>query len=165
MTIYGTAAGFREYHEARGRDMSAYDDDATVDARLLVASEWLDATYRRLFKGYKVGDRTQVREWPRYAVYDHEGRAVASDSVPVEVDSATYEAAWRELQSAGSLTMDYTPNKYRSVNIQGSISVDYAMYGGSADIQTQFAIIDQILDPLLGGNGSYSALTGASARV
>lgn len=165
MTIYGTAAGFREYHEARGRDVSAYDDDAVIDASLLVASEWLDNTHRRLFKGYKVGGREQDREWPRHSVFDHEGKAVSSDSVPPEVEYATYEATLRQLITPGSLTLDYIPNKYRSVNIQGSVSVTYAGANGSADIQTQFTIIEQILDPLLGGTGSMSVLSGASVRV
>jgi hypothetical protein len=165
MTIYGTAAGFRQYHEARGRDVSTYDADPAVEAALLVASEWLDNTHRSLFKGYKVGGREQVREWPRYSVFDHEGKAVASDTVPVEVENATYEAALRQLITPGALTLDYTPNKYRSVNIQGSVSVVYAGANGSVDIQTQYTIIEQMLDPLLGGTGSMAVLSGPSSRV
>lgn len=165
MTIYGTVDGFREYHEARGRDVSAYSVDAAVEAALLVASEWIDGTHRRLFKGYKVGGREQDREWPRYSVFDHEGKQVSSDSVPPEVNNATYEAALRNLVSPGSLTLDYTPSKYRSVNIQGSVSVTYAGVNSVADIQSQFIVIEQILDPLLGGTGSMSVLSGANARV
>lgn len=166
MTIYGSAAGFRIYHEARGRDVSAYDDDAEVDAAGLVASEWLDNTYRSLFKGYKVGDRdAQDREWPRYAVYDPYGRAVSSESVPVEVDNATYEAQLRQLQVPGSLTVDYTPSKYKRVAIAGSVSVEYAGFNQSYETQAQITIVGEILSPLLGGSGSYASLSGSNARV
>lgn len=166
MTIYGTAAGFIAYHEARGRDMSEYDDNAVIEAKLLVASEWLDNTHRSMFKGYKVGARdVQDREWPRYAVYDNSGSAVSSASVPPEVEYATYEATLRELQSAGTLTLDYTPNKYRSVVIHGSVSMVYAGSAQASDVQTTFTIIEQILDPLLGGVGNVSSLSGAATRV
>jgi hypothetical protein len=166
MTIYGTAAGFREYHTARGVDVSAYDDDAAIEAKLLVASEWLDNTYRSLFKGWKVGTRdVQDREWPRNSVYDNEGNAVSSASVPVEVDNATYEAALRELQSSGTLTKDFIPNKYKRVAIAGSVSVDYAGSSQSSDVQTQLTIVSQILDPLLGGNAYAAALSGSLGRA
>jgi hypothetical protein len=166
MTFYGTAAAFRDYHTARGRDVTAYDDDAAVEAALLVASEWIDAVYFPPSWPYdKTGGSAQVRRWPTIAVVDKYGDAVASDSVPVRVEYATYEAALRELQSAGALTQDYTPNKYKSVNVQGSVSVVYADRGQAANVQTQFPIIDQILDPLLVGSGMVSALTGAVGRA
>lgn len=164
MTIYGTAEGYHEYNQARHRAVEKTDDEIT--AALLVASEWLDATYRRLFKGYKVGARdVQVREWPRYAVHDHYGSAVSSASVPLEVEHATYEAAWRHLEDATALSRDYTPNKYKSVQIVGAVSVVYAGSSVASDVQQQFPIIDQILDPLLGGTGDVSSLSGSNTRV
>jgi hypothetical protein len=165
MTFYGTAAGFRTYHEDRGRDMTDYAVDAPVEAALLIASEWIDAVYfPASWPYYKTGGSAQVRRWPTIGVVDKFGYAVASDAVPTLVEYATYEAALRELQTAGALTQDYTPNKYKSVNIQGAVSVVYADRGQAANVQTQFFIIDQILDPLLVGSGSLSALTGAVVR-
>ena len=163
MTFYGTAAGFRDYHTTRGRDVTDYADDALVEAALLVASEWIDAVYFPASWAYtKTGGSAQDRRWPSIGVMDAYGYAVASDVVPTLVENATYEAAWRHLQSPGSLTLDYTPNKYKRVSIAGSVSVDYAM---SSDIQSRFLIIDQILAPLLAGGGRTSALTGAVARA
>lgn len=161
--MYGTVAGFRAYHTARGRDVSAYDDDAVVSAALLVASEWLDATYRSSFKGLPsvIG---QADEWPRVGVYDDYGYAYPSDTVPSLIENAVYEAALRELQTPGTLTLDFTPGKYKRVSIAGSVSVDYALPMQAADIQLQFPIIDQILSPLLGG-GNASALSGAVGRA
>lgn len=166
MTFYGTAAGFRDYHTARGRDVTDYADDALVEAALLVASEWLDAVYFPATWAYtKTGGSAQDRRWPSIGVVDGYGYAVASDTVPTLVENATYEAAWRQLQSPGSLTLDYTPNKYKRVAIHGSVSVDYASPGQATDVQSRFLIIDQILAPLLTGGGRMSALSGAVARV
>lgn len=166
MDYYGTAADFRLYHEARGRDVSAYDVDADIEAALLVASEWIDAVYfPASWPYYKTGGSAQVRRWPSIGIIDKFSYVVPSDAVPVLVERATYEASLRELQSPGALVQDYTPNKYKSVNIQGSVSVVYADRGQAANVQTQFLIIDQILDPLLAGSSAISGLSGAVARA
>lgn len=162
MPDYGTVAAFEAYHTARGRDTSSYSDPEMEAAKLL-ASEWIDAVYRSQFMGYKTGNAAQVREWPRIGAYDREGYYVTSDSVPYQIEWATYEATLKELQSAGALVIDYTPSKYQKVRIEGSIDVTYA--GVSAiDIQKQFPIIDQILGSLL-GHYSTSSLSGRAVRV
>lgn len=163
--FYGTVDGLKSYLNARQIDVSAFDDD-DISAALLVASEWIDAVYGSQFSGTKVGQRDQVREQPRNAQIDVYGYSVSSDSVPREVENATYQAAYRQLNSPGSLTLDYTPGKYKSVAIDGAINVQYATFNSAADIQTQFTIIDQIIAPLLtGDNGNFSNLSGYVARV
>lgn len=165
MDYYGTAAGFREYHTLRGRDDELEYTDARIVAALIVASEWIDAAYfTASWPYYKTGGAAQVRRWPTIGVIDKYSYPVASDTVPVLVERATYEAALRQLQSPGALVQDYTPNKYKSVNIAGSVAVVYADRGQAANIQSQFLIIDQILDPLLTGSAAVSALSGAAAR-
>lgn len=162
--FYGTAASFLAYHTARGRDVSEYDD-AKVEAALLVASEWLDATwFPPHWPYYKTGGSSQTRVWPALNVMDRWGYAVASDVVPNRVENATYEAAMRELQSPGALTKDHTPSKYKRVAIAGSVSVDYFDRDAQA-VQTQFPIIGQILDPLMGSWSGMSSLSGAVARA
>jgi hypothetical protein len=166
MPDYGTAAAFRTYHTARGRDVSDMDD-AEIEADILVASEWLDGKYRSLFRGTKVGMRAQVREWPRVGVTDANGYAVASDSVPVEIENATYEAAWINNQAPGSLSVSYTPPRYKRASVDGAVSVEYTMYNSAADAQTQFTAIDYILAPIVacyGGNVS-SILSGPATRA
>ena len=159
--FYGTADEYRAYHTARGRDMTSQSDDAVVNQLLLVASEWIDGVFRNRFEGYKVGQRSQVREWPRYGPVDRDGYHVPSDFVPIEIEWATYEAAYRESQATGSLIKDFTPPEYRSVRIEGSIAVQYANVSAQM-VQTQFPIIGQILDRLL---GDYSAVSMLSSKV
>lgn len=164
-TGYGSDAGFLAYHEARNRDVSSIDPDDIAAARL-VASEWLDGRYRSSFPGLKTGQRAQEREWPRIGAYDTYGYSLPSDTVPIEVDNATYELALRDMQSPGVLNPDYTPNKYKRVSIDGAIAVDFTTFDNAMDIATQFPIVGQWLAPLLTGSwGGMSALSGFSVRV
>ena len=163
---YGNAAGFIAYHTARGRaaQIASYDED-DIDPALVVASEWLDARYRSSFPGTKVGMRQQEREWPRVSGVDIYGYSIPWEVVPVEVENATYEAALRAMVKPGSLTVDYTPNKYKAVSIDGALSVQFASFGGAMDVQLDIAIVAQILAPLLTGSGSVSSLSGGLSRV
>jgi len=164
--LYGTAAGFRSYHTARGRSVTAYDDDVEVEAKLLVASEWIDAKFRMSFGGTKVGQRAQVREWPRNGAMDRDCYSIPSDGVPLEAINATYEAALRELVTPGVLSVDWTPNKYKRVSVDGAVSAEYNSFDSAADTQTQFLIVEQVIAPILAGSrGNMSALSGAITRV
>lgn len=166
MADYGTDGGFVAYHTARGREQDIIEyNDAEIEAARLVASEWLDNRYRASFPGTKVGMRAQVREWPRNTAFDVYGYLIPSDSVPTEMDSATYEGALRELKTPGIFSKDYTPPKYESVSIDGAIAVKYAKFGSASEIQTQFQTIDEILRPILTGSGNVSALSGSVQRA
>lgn len=162
---YGTATGLRDYCLARDLDIpTEFADDATAIAKLLVASEWIDARFRVMFSGSKTGLRPQLREWPRTGATDYYGYSILQDEIPREIIAATYEAALREQVTPGVLSVDWTPNKYRSVSIDGALSVDYAVYSSATDIQTQFTLINEILAPLLYAN-DFSSLSGAVSRV
>lgn len=160
MDYYGTEAGFIAYHTDRGRDVSTYSS-AEILAALLVASEWLDGSFRNRWPGYRLYDQaTQTRDWPRSWVVDGDGYPVAADAVPAAIEQATYEAAYRHLADNTALLIDYTPGKYKRVSIDGAVSVDYRSL--SADtIQKQFPVIGHILDGLLGGSG----VSSLSSRV
>lgn len=161
---YGSDQGFRSYHTSRGRDVSTYDNDQIAGARL-VASEWIDDSFRDKFQGLKVV-HTQEREWPRTGVVDYYGHAVSSASSPVQIDRATYEAAYRELKGAGALSTDARAKPYTQVRIEGAIAVTY----GSQDAESlklQMPIIGQILSFLLYGQnaGPTSPLSGPLVRA
>ncbi len=166
MAAYGTDDGFEAYHEARGNDLSAIDLD-DVEAKRLVASEWIDGRYGSAFPGYKVGMRDQEREWPRNAAFDRYGYQVGLIDPPREIDYATYEATLIELTTPGALTVNYTPSKYKRVSIDGALSVEYQTFNSGADAQTQYARIDMILADILTGSGgaAMSSLSGAAVRV
>ena len=162
---YGTDNGFRWYHTSRGRDVSGYSNDQIAGARL-VASEWLDDSFRDQYQGSKVAPTTQEREWPRTDVVDYYGHAVSSLSVPVQVERATYEAAYRELQTAGALSTDARAKPYTQVRIEGAIAVTYGNQDAES-LKLQMPIIGQILSFLLYGQhaGPISPLSGALVRA
>ncbi len=165
MDNYGTVEGFKAYHTARGRDISEYTDEQ-IAAALLVSSEWLDATYSYAFGYYKTGGSDQLRHWPQIGYIDRFGYPVVSDAVPTLIDHATYVAAFKECVTPGALTVDYTPNKYKRVAVDGAVSVEYRSFNSAADAQTQFLLIDQILAPLIGGAlGDVSSLSGKICRA
>lgn len=164
MPDYGTVAGYQAYHTARGRNVDDQDDDE-IEAAKLVASEWIDARYLNQFGGWKVGQRAQVRQWPRTSAVDRDGFAIASDVPPVEIENATYEATYRQMIAPGSLSIDWTPNKYVRASVDGAVSVEYRQYTEWSDVQTRFVVIDEILAPILTGGYGASSLSGAATRV
>jgi len=168
MDHYGSYEGFIEYHEARGREIPDTWDNDFIEAALLVATEWLDGVYGPSLSGEKVGGFTQTLEWPRLNAFTNTCPIYIfpQDEIPVRVINATYEAAFRQGTSPGSLSVDYTPGKYKSVTVEGAISVDYAQFSSSSDIQVQIGIIDRLMYPLLTGTGSgFSPLSGGVSRV
>lgn len=167
MADYGTNDGFRAYHTARGNPVTQFADEAALTAARLVASEWVDGKYRTMFGGWKVGQRAQVREWPRSAASDRDGYPIPASSVPVEMENATYEAAYKQLTKPGALNKDWTPPKYKRASVDGAVSVEYVTFNSASDTQTRFAVIDAILQPILTATGasSFAALSGPSARV
>lgn len=165
MDRYGTVSGFAAYHAARGRNPDIFDDD-DVNAALLVASEWLDGMYRAEYAGEKVGEREQVREWPRRVAYDVNDDLIPSDAVPVEVDNATYEAAFIEATSPGSLLKNWTPGKYDRVSVDGAISVTYAKFSDGSEAQTQFLTVARAIAPVLTSTGAdFAPLSGPASRI
>jgi ATP-dependent Clp protease ATP-binding subunit ClpB len=59
--------------------------------------------------------------------------------------------------------VDYTPSKYKRVSVDGAVSVEYNEFDNAREAQTQYNVIDQILQPIL--TRSYgSNLVGRSVR-
>lgn len=152
--MYGTFAGFGTYHTARGTDVSAYEE-TEVDAALLVATVSLDARYRGAFAGEKTEQRDQDHEWPRTGAYDENGDSIETDEIPVEVLQSTYELALQQLINPGSLSANYTPSDYKSVSVDGAVSITYNERSSASEKKTMFGIVDDIISPLLvvGGSG------------
>ena len=164
MTEYGTVAGFKIYHNVRANEISGHSD-AAIDAAKLIASEWIDSRYRLAFPGTKVGFRNQTREWPRLGACDIHQYPIAFESVPTEVENATYEAALKHLVEPGSLSVDFTPSQYRRAAVDGAINVEYFGHTNAVEVQTRFQIIDETLAPILTGTGLGAPLSGPSFRA
>lgn len=162
---YGDADGYVAYHSARNNDTALAFDEIDIAGALIVATEWLDGKYRSSYPGRKVGYRAQVREWPRDGAYDVNRNYIDPNAVPVEIINATYEAAAQHMMNPGALSLNWTPSKYKRVSIDGALSVDYAQYGGTSEIQTQFAVIEFIMAGILNAQSEASPLSGASFRA
>lgn len=160
----GNATDFKTYHDERQNVYDA-DDDNEIEKWLLVASEWMDATYREYLTGVKVGEREQEREQPRSGQTDAFGYSIASDTVPREWINATYEIALKHGNTPGILNSDYTPGKYDSVSIDGAVSVKFTKFRSVADIQTKFSKVGQIMSTLVSGRSKSGSLSGGSSRA
>ncbi len=162
--FYGTEADFTAYMNDRNRAVPS----GNIPASLLVASEWIDRVYGSRFSGIKTAGRAQVRQWPRVGAFESiDLTVIPSNQIPTEIEHATYEAVTRVLQGV-SLSVDYTPGKYKSVSIAGAVSVEYAGFASAQDMQTQYVTIDQLLMPLLnrqGLGGDFSSYSGKIERV
>jgi hypothetical protein len=80
------------YHENKGRAAASWDSltNAEKDSALIRATEYLDLTYGKVYKGSPLVD-DQALEWPRYQATDRYGRAL--EEVPVKLAQATAELA------------------------------------------------------------------------
>jgi len=162
--IYGTLSESKTYHADRGNTAWAGADDSALSKALLRGSEFIDNEYRDGFPGCKVGGRDQVREWPRNDAYDYENDIIPFDTVPIEVQRATYEAALRELESPGSLQPDFVPaTQLKKASVDGAVSVEYVSVVGAASAQPIITIVSGILRPILTGTG-HSSIVGSLAR-
>jgi hypothetical protein len=113
---------------------------------LLRATQWLDGTYRLRFMGLKVGLRLQPLEWPRYSVVDTFGQYVDYTTIPIEITTATCEAAIREYTAPGTLAPDLDRGGQVKSLKAGSVDI---VYGANATPLPLFTIIDNILGSLL----------------
>lgn len=166
--FYGTVEAADAYHLARGNIVWSGFDPANKQSALLRASEWIDGNYRLLFGGWKVGQRAQVREWPRQSAYDIYGYLIPSDSNPAEVDNATYEAALREAIQPGALSVDFVgADVIKKAAVSGAVSVEFGGDGSASAAQVIMPSVDAILAPILTGGewGTGSGLAGSHVRA
>lgn len=88
---YVTLAEWQAYWAARNVDLTAHGHDASHEADLRRAADWIDRTYP--FVGYKQY-QTQARAWPRVDVGYIGGWPVDPDEIPQDVKDAQCELAY-----------------------------------------------------------------------
>ncbi len=163
-TAYGNATDAKAYWADRGMTVPGSWTDQNITKALLVASEWIDGKYETAFSGRRAVPR-QERAWPRTGAFDIEGNSFASSDTPRELLAAVYEATFRQMTTAGSLSVDFTPGKYKRASVDGAVSVEYAAFTYAHEVQTQFEAIDRAIAPILTGAGNVSMLSGVSVRA
>lgn len=165
---YGTNEEADAYHAARGNiEWAAISDPDDKTIARMIASDNADAVYGSQFGGTKVGLRAQERQSPRINWFDRDGYLIPSTEDPRELRYAVYELALRHVQSPGILSPDFDPTSVIvKARVEGAVSVEFADVGVNAAGQTIFTIVDNIIAPILTGEGAgFSALSGRTARV
>lgn len=150
--MYGTLDAADAYHEIRGNTawISQTDEDIRT-ARLIKASDYIDAFYASRFSGSKTGGRLQAHAWPRINVSDVYGSAVDSLTVPLEVEKATYELALQEEIRPGILSPTSTSDDRKILTQVEGIrwQIVSTAAGSKSSVYPEFPLIDGILYPLL----------------
>lgn len=166
--FYGNVDDFKEYFTLRGKVVPEDWDNSKIESALLVSSEWLDHQFENSWIGYKI-DFNQERSWPRQSavVQSFPYHVYKTDEIPEQVIKATYEAAFRELTKQGSLQVDFTPNKYKYVSVEGAISVQYNSFSYASDVQTEIPVIEDLMSILTDStkSGAFSSVSGKVSRV
>lgn len=156
---YGSLADANAYMAERGYAWTG--TDAEKEAALLRGSDYVDGMNgqavvgrdgcRMIYPGRKT-DPAQVRLWPRTgAYYRDDGGTIDPSVVPVEVVQASYQAAWRELSSPGSLTPDYVASSIVKRETVGPLTQEYAVSSdtGNSAILPVVSAINSLLYSLL----------------
>ena len=152
-TSYASLAQAAAYHTARGNSTWT-GTDALKEAALIRATQWLDGRYGHRWPGIRWKLRLQALDWPRVDAYDRDGSILDYDEVPVEVISATCEAALRELVTPNGLSPDVTPaNAKVLVEVKGIRWQNLRASAGVSDMTLTITAVDRLLAPLIGGAG------------
>lgn len=159
---YGTNEGADAYHAARGNTVWATKTAEAKTAARLRTSEWMDATYRHQFPGYKVNRRDQEREWPRFDATDSDGNPLPYDEVPIEVEHAAYEGSLREIVTPGTLVPDVVGVSALKRIKAGSVELEYS---GVPQSNATYDIIGLILSNVLKFSSTHSMYSSAAIRA
>lgn len=159
-------ADFKLYCDGRGKDYSAYAD-AALEQAIVRASDYLSNGFS--WKGYKVNPRgasggEQALAWPRTGVVDANGYSVASDSVPLEIEKATYEIAAVEMVTPGAMQPTYTPSERVKREKVGPLETEYHISDTSPQSARPVLLsVRDLIGGLLSTSGG-SRIVGAAYR-
>ena len=137
-----------DYYFDRG-DTTWTDADTLVkEAKLLQATQYLEATYR-----WKGGAATagQGLAWPRNGVSDEDGYSIASNIVPSEVKDATIILA-REAQAISLLPSQERGGRVTRLKTKLDVIEKETVWSEGASAGRQFPLIDGLLAGLIEGS-------------
>lgn len=152
MAGYGTDDAFSAWLEANGYTLPS---GSLAPAVLrLRGSAYVDGTYGLRFPGSPTGGADQVRAWPRTGATDRWGNALNAAVVPNRVIEASFEAAWAEASSPGSLVaIGSSAARVKREKVDGAVEVEYQAPTGSsglvADMTPMLTAVEGLLAPLL----------------
>lgn len=136
------------YHAARGNDLWGPLLTAEKEAALRRATDYIEATYGLRWIGAAI-TATQALSWPRYyaaraGLYPYS--YWASNAVPILLQRACAELAFRAASD------DLAPDQGRLTRRE-KVDVIEVEYADNQPAITQYRAVDDMLAPLLGGDG------------
>ena len=131
----------------------------TIEQRLVRATLFIDAEYRRRFPGTR-RLTTQALEWPREKAEYVDGAEIAIDAVPKEVQIATVELVYLleqgiALQPVLSASGELTYNRQR---VEGAVEQEQRFSSNNANRRDISTLVEDALSRITGGMGSYYEL-------
>ncbi|MBX5021219.1 DnaT-like ssDNA-binding protein [Rhizobium lentis] len=125
MAGYGDNAGFTAYAAAAGY---VFPDGTTDDQKTAARQRGSLAIdrYEPRFTGKRTGGYAQERAWPRTGATTYYGEAIPDGVIPEAIVNASYEAAFLELTSPGSLSPVVTGSGIVKREKVGQLEVEYA---------------------------------------
>lgn len=138
---YVSVEDFRAYQDARARKY--LDDDDTIAAALIRATDYVDSRFHYL--GKKLNARLQALQWPRMSCYDRDRWPVVG--VPQEVKDATCEYALRSMTTELALDPTQQPNGrvIKTVDTVGPINSEVEYEAGAVAPLPRYPAADLIL--------------------
>lgn len=161
-----TRAYATAYWDARGYSYAGHDGSA-IDKAIVRATQYLSESFR--WQGIRVKDRNhyggyQALAWPRYGVWDHEDGYVPDDSIPRELQQATAEAAFYELQNPNALQPAYEAHERARQLRAGPVGITYAVTDISAEgARPMLLLVRDLVGEFL-SQESRSTLSSPAAR-
>ena len=145
---YISVADADAYFAARGvTAWDALDNTDQKEPALRLATEFMTQEYRSRWKGVRL-EETQALDWPRQGVV-LDSWSVGTDEVPVEVQRACAELAYR------STTETLSPDLTQAV-ISEKVDVIQVVYDRYSPQQKRFSSIEKMLSPLFQAGGGAS---------
>lgn len=150
MSGYGDDAGFAARLTALGRTLPGTAASPAVLRE--IGSAYIDGTYGYRFPGGPTGGAAQERAWPRTGAFDYYGNSIDPSVVPVAVINASYEAAWIEANSPGSLSVTISSAERVKRLKAGSAEIEYTDSPGSISqsVTPMSTTIEGLLFTLIG---------------
>ncbi|WSH67096.1 DnaT-like ssDNA-binding protein [Rhizobium ruizarguesonis] len=150
MAGYGDDAGFTAWLSDNGYSLPTDPVPPTAAVLRNRGSNYIDAVYGSRFLG-SVVDAAQERQWPREGAIVN-GKLLPSNVVPAAVINASYQAAYQEAVSPGSLSVVGSTSSAVKREKVGQLEVEYqnAQSDGTASgITPLISIVDGMLAPYL----------------
>lgn len=173
MIFYGTLSAGQDHWDDRG-----YSGDLTEEL-LVLGSMFVDSVgWRVLDSGVPIprypgqpASASQAREWPRKNATNVYGIQLDDSTVPVQVERATYEAAWYEKQNPGGLNIALRTDQHLARESYGRGDTEFSYFvagrrppaAGMAPTATFIPSVMTELAPVLVDGGNPYGITGVVA--